>query len=187
MWLLINEGKSVAIASRITMILNILQPIVLFLTVWFGCRSKQLFSFVAVLMYTVVIASELSVIWNETYTIAPATDCIHLNLHYWNGTRSAVYIVSSLFVFASIPSVIWALVNIFIFISTLLVAVIVYPCGGGSMWCWFIFVAGLILCGFDAWIRALLDDNDASERFLSAQKVTFRDFGRVFTFLKNHS
>jgi hypothetical protein len=50
----------------------------------------------------------------------------------------------------------WAFVNASIFTITLALAMIVYPCGMGSVWCWFIFVTGPILVVADRgrnWVR----------------------------------
>ena len=97
-----------------------------------------------VVVYIAGIAGDLDDMWG--HTIEPEAGCHHLDLRYWNGTRSALYFVCSLCTFAALPSLYWAIVNGAFFLITFALVAAIYPCGQGSLWCWIIFVSGPVLC-----------------------------------------
>ena len=179
-WTQIGSAHDISAASRATMLLNVLQPLALLGAVWCGRRRRSYVAAVAVFMYALLLLAEAPSIWDSSETIAPKERCFHLNLGYWNGSRTTLYVFASLIAFSAIPAIVWAIVNAAIFIITLLIAVVAYPCGGGSMWCWMICVAGLILCGFDVWIRLVFSRNALA--ILSAPSVRCN----VFAASANH-
>jgi len=148
-WRAVNTGSDVTAASLAALWLNVLQPVVLVIvvTAFMGGRA---WGTTAVIVYIAGMAGEMHHMWSET--IEPAGGCSHLDLRYWNGTRSAIYFVSSLCVFAAIPSAYWAIVNGGFFLITFALMAAIYSCGQGSLWCWLIFIAGPVLC-----VAALLE------------------------------
>ena len=153
-WTQLSYGDDISSTSRALMLLNVFQPIVLTIVVWIGYRRISIYALVATFMYILLVGNEMNELWQEAQSVAPASNCPHLDLHYWNGARTSLYVFATLFSFACIPSLVWVVVNALIFIVTLLIAVSAYHCGGGSMWCWLIFVASLILVLVDVGIRS---------------------------------
>ncbi len=138
-------GTDVSLPSRTAMFLNVLQPTSLFAVVWLSYHEKTKSAHVAIFMYLVVILGDSTSIWNASVSIAPKEGCSHLNLGYWTPGRTCAYVFATLFTFFEIPSIYWAIVNSAIFLLTLAVVSVIYSCGGGSLWCWLIFIAGPIL------------------------------------------
>lgn len=146
-WLQLEANHSdVSVASRLAMGLNITQPFALLLGIRFGGLYREFrYAYVALFLYVVVLATEFDEVWSRSASIAPNEDCPHLSLRYWDTTRGIVYLVSSLLVVSEARPVSWAVVNAMLFSTTFLLAIAIYPCGIGSVWCWFVFVTGPIL------------------------------------------
>lgn len=142
-------------ASRAAMMLNVTQPFVLLIAVSCIRRSQRSVAFTAAVMYAALLISEAVPIWKESVSIKPKPGCSQLNLGWWDGSRSALYILASLFAFAAIPSRFWACANALLFLTTLSISALTYPCGGGSLWCWMVFNAGLVLVTVDIGRRAV--------------------------------
>ena len=173
-WTILDRGDgNIAAASNTAMVLNVLQPVALLATVWIGYRRLPVPAAVATLMYVILILADISTIWSESDSIAPDPGCSHLDLRWWNGSRTALYVFASLFGFCAIPSLVRAAVNILIYLITLLIAGVAYPCGGGSMWCWMIFLAGIILAAVESATQLALGRKRA-RRVLRATRVTWR-------------
>ena len=150
-WLQLDDGNTdIAAASRVAMVLNITQPLALLIGIRFGGLFREFrYAYVAMLLYFVVIFSQFDEVWTRSESIAPSEGCPHLDLRYWNTSRGLVYVTTSLLVMSEARPFFWVAVNAGIFIVTLLIAIVAYPCGVGSVWCWFIFVAGPILVASD--------------------------------------
>lgn len=162
-WVGLNGGNEIPFASRTAMLLNVLQPVALLMTVLAGYERRADGAIAAVFMYAVLMLSDVVPVWNESASIAPLDQCEHLNLGYWDGSRTLLYVAASLVAFRAIPDVFWALVNGGIFLVTLVVSAALYPCGGGSMWCWMIFVAGPILSACECVRRSCEPKRNADE------------------------
>ena len=144
-WNLYDNGYSdVTIPSRIAMLLNVTQPIVL-LAIAYSTNSQIKFAHVACFMYVMGLLGDSIQLWQISASILPQEDCHHLDLNYWNGTRSILYFFSSFFAFAEMKPTHIAFVHFSIFILTFIISNVLYTCGGGSLWCWSIFVAGPIV------------------------------------------
>ena len=145
-WFQLENSGDVSAASRVAMVLNITQPVALLIGIRIGGLYHEFrYAYAVMLLYTVAILSQMDVIWRLSESIAPEEGCPHLDLRYWNTSRGLIYVATSLLVVSEARPVFWALVNASIFTVTLLLAIVVYPCGVGSVWCWFIFVTGPIL------------------------------------------
>lgn len=154
-WNRISENGDTAAPSRAAMLLNVTQPIALTVILTFADPKRARAAQTACLMYTLLILSEFDILWRGSETIAPQSGCDHLNLGFWNGGRTTLYVFATLFAFSTLPSLFWAAINSTIFLGTMLLAILLYPCGGGSMWCWSISSAGLMLAFADLTIRWL--------------------------------
>lgn len=155
-WLQLNNAESdLTVVGRIAMILNVTQPIALFVATRASPLRKPLsYSHVALFMYLTLIAAEMGELWDRSTTIAPLEGCPHLNLGYWNVPRGLLYVFASIFVMSEIRFAYWILINTSIFMVSLILSGTLYSCGVGSVWCWLIFMTGPILVSAD-----LLKDN----------------------------
>jgi hypothetical protein len=146
-WLQLDAGHAdISAASRLAMVLNITQPLALLLGIRFGGLYREFrYAYVALFLYAVVLATQFDEVWSASASIAPNEDCPHLSLRYWDMSRGIVYLVSSLLVVSEARPVFWASVNAALFSLTFLLAITVYPCGIGSVWCWFVITTGPIL------------------------------------------
>jgi len=164
-WLQLDAGHDdISAASRLAMVLNITQPIALLLGIRFGGLYREFrYAYVALLLYAVVLATQFDEVWSKSASIAPNEDCPHLSLRYWDVSRGIVYLVSSLLVVSEARPVFWASVNAALFSLTFLLAIVVYPCGIGSVWCWFVFVTGPILVVCDR-VRDRFVNSDGTPR-----------------------
>lgn len=142
-WMSDDRGHNSIFAARAAMFYNILQPVVLAIVVW-GTGSTALRAFQAISMYVVLIAVEFSEIWEASRTMAPAPECHHLDLGWFRSSRAAIYVTASVFCFLEIEDIFWRIVHLVFFLFTLFVSILLYPCGGGSMWCWMIAASGPI-------------------------------------------
>ena len=127
--------------SRIAMILNVFQPVILLLCIITDIDK----AFTAVFMYVLLMSTDFSELWIDASDISPKEGCSHLNLGYWNLSRTLLYVFSSMICFIEFENKFWGWLNMIIFLMTLIISVLVYNCGGGSMWCWMISFSGLIL------------------------------------------
>ena len=172
-WNNVQTGSDITTASRTTMLLNIFQPVALLCVLWIGMRVRAWVATAAVLMYVLLMATNASDLWSEAASIAPVDGCSQLNLGWWNGARSTLYVVASLYAFLAIPSILWVVTNSLIFLVTLVVAVIAYPCGGGSVWCWLIFLASPILCAVDVYARMMRLTDPAIKLYKQLSTIVF--------------
>lgn len=144
-WLAIDDGRDSVVAARSAMIFNVFQPVVLVVAVWSLQTRVPMRGAIAVFMYAVLIATDTRDLLEASASIAPLANCTHLNLGYWDASRSALYVTASLFAFLDLQAVYWRWVNLGLFATTFVVALALYPCGGGSMWCWSIASSGPVL------------------------------------------
>jgi hypothetical protein len=145
-WLQIENGQNIQIVSRIAMILNVTQPVALFVGIRLGglCGTLK-YGHIVLFMYGLVLVTQFDHVWEGSLSIAPNEGCTHLNLGYWDTSRGIVYVASSLLIISEVPILFWTVVHSMLFLVSLTFAIVLYPCGVGSVWCWFIFVSGPIL------------------------------------------
>lgn len=173
-WLQLDAGYTdISAASRLAMVLNITQPLALLLGIRFGGLYREFrYAYVALLLYGVVLVTQFDEVWSRSASIAPNEDCPHLSLRYWDVSRGIVYLVSSLLVVSEARPVFWASVNATLFSLTFLLAIVVYPCGIGSVWCWFVFTTGPILVVCDRLRERLFNRGNTTTRRFPAVGVT---------------
>lgn len=141
-WIQYNDGMTMRVISMFALLFNVTQPIILALVVRFGMKTSITRAIIANIMYVALIVSDQ--IW-EFSNIAPARECNHLELRYWNVPRTTLYMLASLISFSEIPDRIWAVTNTCIFVGSLLIAILMSSCGVGSLFCWLIAVSGVVL------------------------------------------
>lgn len=146
-WLQLDNGETdVRVASRVALMLNLTQPVALLLVIRFGALHCEFrYSYVVLFMYAVALATNADTMWARSASIAPEDDCAHLSLRYWDVPLGTMYVVTSLLIVSEARPVFWALLNAGLLLVTIALAIVLYPCGVGSLWCWFIFVAGPLL------------------------------------------
>lgn len=140
-WTSLDRGAESVLASRAAMLYNVLQPVALALVVW-GTGSAATRALPAVLLYAVLIGTEFSEVWAASASVAPAPGCAHLDLGWWSPGRAAVYVAASALCFLDLADAFWRAFHLALFLVTFVVSVSLYPCGGGSMWCWTIAASG---------------------------------------------
>ena len=153
-WLQLDDGqKDIRAASRVALALHLTQPVALLLSIRVGdlyCEFR--YSYAVLFMYAVALATNADEMWARSASIAPEEDCAHLSLRYWDVPLGTTYVVTSLLVVSEARPVFWALVNAGALLVTITLAIALYPCGVGSLWCWFIFAVGPLLVLSDrAW------------------------------------
>jgi hypothetical protein len=144
----VRIDKSIVIESRFALLLNVTQPLVLYLILLY-LKTPFKYGHVVLFMYFLVLLTQIDILWEQSKSIAPVEGCEHLNLGYWNTSRGVIYIVSTLLILSELKYVYWILVNGFIFVFSLVLALSLYPCSTGSLWCWMISIAGPILVLMD--------------------------------------
>lgn len=145
-WVRIGQGKSLSFWSRVGMLLNVTQPAALLAGVRLGGLYRGFrYAHVALLLYLLLLLTEVEDVWSLSSSIAPEEGCPHLDLRYWDTSRGVMYVAASLLVVSEARPVYWAAVNASLFGGTLLLAAVVYQCGVGSVWCWFVVWVGPLL------------------------------------------
>ena len=109
--------------SRLAMFLNVTQPVALFV----GIRCSGLYhefrhSYAVLVLYAVVLLTQLDEIWPRSASIAPRDGCTHLNLGYWDTSRALVYVTASFLIIAEARPAYWAITNALLFGTTLILA-----------------------------------------------------------------
>ena len=144
-WIQYNDNVDLTVVSAFALFFNVTQPIVLALIIRFGMQVPVRHAFIANLMYTALLLTDR--VWAFS-DIAPAPECNHLELRYWDVPRTTLYMLATLISFLEIPDRVWALVNISIFLGSLFLAMIITSCGVGLLFCWLIFMSwGCLGCG----------------------------------------
>lgn len=154
-WIEIEKGKIPTAASRTAMVLNVTQPIAMFLSVWLanylggqnpGTWIQRFLTrgSVALLMYLLLLLGDLEELWDASGDITPEEDCVTLDLRWWNSSRTILYVVGSVIVLSDIHDLVWRVANVSIFIASLIIAFHNFPCGVGSLWCWIISMSAIV-------------------------------------------
>lgn len=142
-WINIDAGRPHESSSRAAMVLNITQPHAMFLVVSAGRWpvKRPAYGMVALLVYSFFLLSMSGELYAESDSIAPKQGCDTLYLKWWDAPEIVMYLCTSVIILCEIQSLFWRVVNLGIFCGSLLVALHVYPCGVGSLWCWIIALA----------------------------------------------
>ena len=145
-WTHIDAGRTTSAAGRAAMVLNVLQPIVACAVVLaHRSRRHSVAATTGVAMYAILLCTDAADLWAGSDRLEPRHGCVNLDLGWWDLSRTALYVASTLVCMCGFGAM--RLVHLAIFVATLLVSIAVYPCGGGSLWCWLIAFAGLALLG----------------------------------------
>lgn len=137
------ETKTSKYAARAAYLLNVTQPIILFICFIFISPVNICMKLAASIIVTVYIMYILYASRNITgkECIYPENDkCKHINYYYWNTLNPLVYIVAlvSIAMLLIRPTGLMLFSVIYILL-TLFLSTHMYPCGSpGSIWCMFI-------------------------------------------------
>ena len=158
-WIDIEAGKVPTTPSRVAMILNVTQPIAMFVSVTLanlygsggGIRQRNWFvapirsrGMIALSMYLLLLIGDSDELWQSSDDITPEENCSTLDLRWWNSSRTILYVVGSVIVLSDIDDFVWRVTNVAIFVASLLIAFHNFPCGLGSLWCWIISMSALV-------------------------------------------
>ena len=154
-WTSLDRGSDSVLAARSAMLFNVLQPVALAIVVW-ATGSQARLALLAMLFYIVVMAVEFEEVWALSASIAPVPGCAHLDLQWWDGGRSALYVTASVVCFLDLVDAFWRYLHLTFFLATFTLSVALYSCGGGSMWCWMIASSGPVVAVAHATRRAYL-------------------------------
>jgi len=144
-------GKLNKFATNGALIANFTQPIVVFLAFminndYVSVYNKSVASFI-ILMYISYIMYSLNNSPNYS-CIGPTDICSHLELVWWRKTNGGIYVFTLFALFALlIPPRVAIFVGGYIALA-LIASILFYSCSVGSMWCWFVAFAPILLALF---------------------------------------
>ena len=136
-------GKTNKNATKAALILNLLQPLVVFLILIGKFQGSTLLKNVAsIIIFAYICFMMLKLNENTEYTcVKPSTKCRHLNFRWWNDFKDAgvIYVITLLSIILLLcrPSKLSVFLVIYIF-TMLLLSQKFYSCGAPSTWCWLV-------------------------------------------------
>ena len=142
-WIDQTCGKTNKKATKAALILNLMQPVVVFLVLIGKFQGSVLLKNVAtIIIFTYICFMLLKLNENSEYEcIKPSTECRHLNFQWWNDFKQAgfIYVITLLSIILLLyrPTKIAIFISSYIFIM-LLLSQKFYSCGSPSMWCWLV-------------------------------------------------
>lgn len=139
--------------GKLAFILNVTQPLVLFILVVIGLTKlgislvRLIPAIVALTVYSILTIKDTV---NRTdYNIQPPQHCKHLAYSWWSSTKYIFYVLSMvLMVLCLAPEWGYIGLTLAIFVGSIIASVIVAGknCSPGSLWCW--SIAGSGVCTF---------------------------------------
>ena len=150
-------GKLNEFATNGALIANFTQPIVVFLAFMINNNdvsdyNKSVACFIILMYISYIMYSQNN---SPNYScINPTETCSHLELIWWRKTNGGVYVFTLFALFALLirPIKVALFVGGYIAIA-LVVSMLFYSCSVGSMWCWFVAFAPILLSIFWKKIR----------------------------------
>ena len=149
-----NCGKLNQFATNGALIANLTQPLIvcmLFITVSPVSQITKGFALAIAFAYISYVLYVLNT--TEEYTcLRPSQNCTHLDLYWWKNLSGIVYCLAlfSIMLLLIRPFGLALFVSGYIGI-TLLLSVLFYSCGAGSLWCWFTSFAPIAVAWY--WTR----------------------------------
>lgn len=147
-------GKLNQFATNGALIANVTQPLfvcMIFITFTSASQTAKMsalgiaFAYIAYVLYTLNK--------NEEYTcLRPSSSCSHLDLYWWKNLNGFIYCIAlfSIMMLLIQPLHLATFVSGYIGI-TLILSILFYSCGAGSIWCWFTSFAPLVIAWY--WSR----------------------------------
>jgi len=138
-------------ATNGAMIANLTQPIIVCMLFIVNAELSDSFKYTALticLAYISYILYKLNKGPNYT-CLEPSDSCSHLDLYWWKNISGVVYciVLFAMMLLLIRPFNLAVFVSAYIFI-TLIISLIFYSCGAGSIWCWFTSFAPVAIALF---------------------------------------
>lgn len=143
-WDDIKKNKSDKNTGKLAAFLNLTQPLLLFLVVFFITKNKSclIFGFVALLLYIIDVLSNMH---KFDFKIEPGKECSSLDYRWWSNLNPIFYTIVFPLILLCLPDLNYAILNISIYFITLILSIAInYGCNPGSWWCWSVASGGLI-------------------------------------------
>ena len=145
-----KDHNLASLGTRLSLIFNITQPLVVFLCFILNSKVKMSFKITAsmvILFYVSFMLINLNK-QKEYKSLKPSTNCKHMSLQWWNDIKN-----SGIIYCITLITIIFLLLrpfNLSIFmcsylIITLVISSMFYSCGQASMWCWLVVPFPIIL------------------------------------------
>ena len=129
-------------ATKGAYVANLMQPIIVFLAFISITDVSQAFKIVSIIIICIyiswILASSTRV--DDSYCLTTKQNCSHLDYYWWEnlGKNSTfIYLIVLLSLTIIIRPIKFAIFTGLYIIITLLISSFIYPCGAGSIWCWF--------------------------------------------------
>ncbi len=152
-WKDLDNKSTNGLGTKMALIFNITQPLVVFLCLLLTSPATISFKIVASIVILVYVSYMLINFnkQNEYKSLNPSSKCKHMNLKWWQDIKDSGIVYC--FTLITIILLILRPFNLAIFFSifliiTFIVSLIFYSCGGASMWCWFVVPFPLFLAIF---------------------------------------
>ena len=147
-WRQIKNNKSTEGVGRLGAILNIAQPIIVFICavaiIYFTNKDFRLLipGLIILIFYIINIFQNLNKL---NYDITPNGNCNNINYSWWESLSIYLYIGALFAIVLVFQNSRFTLLNLGIIFITLLVSLILVPtCNFGSLWCWTVWAAGFL-------------------------------------------
>lgn len=146
-----NNSTTPSYIGKTAYILNISQPVVSFLVLYFIYNFLGLSKIILIpvfILLLIYLAFVLNFLYEKpNFNIAPTKSCHSLDYHWWNkGIRGILYFTTMLVILVLIPGIKWKIANIAIFVlSFIFMSLSFKTCNVSSLWCWSIAPAGIII------------------------------------------
>lgn len=138
-----QNNLQLTLGTKAALVLNITQPLVVFLCLMMISKVKMSFKIVAsivILFYVSFMLLNLNR-QKEYNALSPTQKCEHMSLQWWNDIKNSkhVYVVVLLTIFLLLlrPYNLCLFIMSYLII-TLIISYIFYSCGEASMWCWLV-------------------------------------------------
>jgi hypothetical protein len=146
-----NNDKQNKIGTKLALILNILQPVVVYIVlICFSSSNisnyKKIIASIIILLYISYMLLKFNSVPEYT-KLNPSEKCINMNLKWWNDIPiSGIIYCFTLFtlILLLLPLKLGIITSLYIFIA-LFISQKFYSCGQPSIWCWLVVPMPIII------------------------------------------
>jgi hypothetical protein len=136
--------------GKLAFVLNTTQPIILIIVVAIILTKLQksfiwlIPSLLLCIVYSIYVIKETPHI---NFDVTPESSCSNLSYRWWSKLPTSLYYIIMITTALAIPSAPFVAISLFLFVSTILVSakVVSKGCNIGSLWCWSVASAGLVI------------------------------------------
>lgn len=144
-----NCGNLNKFASKGALVANLTQPIIVYLIFIQNfdiTKQQKMIATSIITLYTIYILYKLKQSKYDYSCLTTSTKCDHLDLSWWNEINGFIYCIAlfSMILLLIKPFKLASMISIYIAI-TLIASMTFYGCSVGSMWCWFVSFAPILI------------------------------------------